>query len=266
MFVYWGSHEVANLQKGQFLQETNLALYACGPLIYLLFIPGASNRMAEPGGKTNSLKQPREEISIKYMHRPPTITPNYGNPKRALLPKSKVSRVLLYDNATQDHMLEIKLAHMNIEKERMCRLINLHKRSFTIKQKKRHGLLKVNGNGDSQRLPELSGNEAENVGGANSRNATISLPVDSKVITRDSIFADADNLKLPDIHAGTNRRHVVFKVKDSSGVTRIYHTEDDKNLLNEILPTSDLYPKLTDDPRFQSLESILVPSEKEEIF
>ena len=222
--------------------------------------------MTQPSIKTNSLKQPREEISIKYMHKPPTIPPNYGNQKRTLLPKSKVSRVLLYDNATQDHMLEIKLAHINIEKERICRVLNLHKRSFTTQQKKRQDVRKVTETGrtNTKKLPELFGNEARvNTSGANSIKVSSYSELDTKLRNIYS-FTNSEDLKLPNIE--TKGRHLIFKVKDAAGVTRIYHTEAEKDIFKEILPRYTLYRKLTDDPRFQSLESVLVPSEKEDIF
>ena len=220
--------------------------------------------MAEPGSKTNCLKQPREEVNVKYMHKPPTIPPNYGNSKRTILPKSKLSRVLLYDNATQDHMLEIKLAHINIEKERICRLLNLNKRSFTTRQKKKPNVVKlaVTGSNDVKKLPEIIGNDTkENINGARSRKFSDSSFTNSKLGKVNS--ANVEDLKLPLIDS--SRRHLIFKVKDAAGLTRIYHTEDENDLLNEILPSHKLYPKLTDDPRFQSLESILVPSEKEDL-
>ena len=229
--------------------------------------------MTEPGGKANSLKQPREEISIKYMHRPPTITPNYGSPRRASLSKSKVSRVLLYDNATQDHMLEIKLANMNIERERICRLINLHKRSFSMRQTKKYSLLKVketDNNKEIQRLPNIHGNgiklDRSLDNDKKSRNVLKSSVVDAKVVD-DYSFAKSNDLKLPAVQLDTSRRHVIFKMGDSSGITRIFQTENEKIVINDILPSHNLFHKLTDDPRFQSLESILVPAlEKEDAF
>ena len=230
--------------------------------------------MTEPGGKTNAgLKQPREEISIKYMHRPPTITPNYGSPRRASLPKSKVSRVLLYDNATQDHMLEIKLAHMNIERERICRLINLHKRSFSMRQTKRYSLLKLketDNNKETQRLPNIVGNGIK---------LDRSIDLDSKIVSKSSVDASIiepvqsstesklKKLKLPAVNSDKSRRRVVFKMDDTTGITRIFQTESEKNEINGVIPPHNLFQNLTDDPRFQCLESVLVPSfEKEDTF
>ena len=218
--------------------------------------------MTEPGSKTNGLRQPREEINIKYMHKPPTIPPNYGSPKRTILPKSKLSRVLLYDNATQDHMLEIKLAHINIEKERISRLLNLNKRSFTTRQRKKPHVAKMAGNGskDVRALPDIFGHSKKE----NQNFVKLDKLTSSSVIDLREGKMNSNNLvdlRLPIMDS--RRRHFIFKVKDTTGITRIYQTEDRNNLLNEIVPNSKRCAKLTDDPRFQSLENILVPSDRD---
>ncbi|XP_045175306.1 uncharacterized protein LOC123536303 [Mercenaria mercenaria] len=222
--------------------------------------------MARPsGGKNNSLKQPKEEINIKYMHRPPLIAPNYGSQKKSLLPKSKVSRVLLYDNATQEHMLDIKLAHINIEKERISRLINLHQRSFTLRMNKRQ----------QQKLALTAGSRNKTKNAVNSstvettrERSTLrpqSFPMDMNQDTINEVSKSQDQsdslggMKLPVID--TDKRHVIFKVKAKSGKTEVYHTIDDDGFLSDLIPMHSFYPKLTDDPRFRSLQNILVPSE-----
>ena len=232
--------------------------------------------MTEQGGKTNGgLKQPKEEISIKYMHRPPTIAPNYGSPRRASLPKSKVSRVLLYDNATQDHMLEIKLAHMNTERERICRLINLHKRSFSMRQTKRYSLLKLKGtdtNKEKQRLPNIVGNKVKSDRSLDSDLNTkdvVKPSVDNANLVSNNTSTESDlkKLRLPAVNLDKNRRHVVFKMDEATGITRIFQTEAEKTDVDGVASSHNLFHKLTDDPRFQSLESTLVPSfEKEDTF
>lgn len=223
--------------------------------------------MARPsGGKNNSLKQPKEEINIKYMHRPPLIAPNYGNQKKSLLPKSKVSRVLLYDNATQEHMLDIKLAHIKIEKERISRLINLHQRSFTMRMNKRQ----------QQILAQTAGSRPKTKSTVNSSKmenprevSTVrpkSLPVHMTKEASSEVLTNEDNqsdnlggIKLPAIDS--DKRHVIFKVKAKSGKTEVYHTIDDDGFLSDLIPMHSFYPKLTDDPRFRSLQNILVPSD-----
>ena len=245
--------------------------------------------MDRSGGKNNSLKQPKEEVNIKYMHRPPTITPNYGFQRRSMLPKSKVSRVLLYDNATQDHMLDIKLAHINIEKERICRIINLHKRSFSHRQlKKQHlkqqlaksagakpntitkhkatsnkmskasslstGINNINLSTDSQ-------NTVENISGVEESQEIVSFNHNHVLSERatDANENIPEGVKLPSI-TDNDKRHVIFRVKDTHGKVKVYHTVDDNGILNDFLPMHTLFPKLTDDPRFRSLQDLLVPT------
>ena len=43
----------------------------------------------------------RNTIDLNYMHRPPTILPNYGKRKGVLKLKTNVPKVLLFDNVTQ---------------------------------------------------------------------------------------------------------------------------------------------------------------------
>lgn len=240
--------------------------------------------------KANSLKQPKEEINIKYMHRPPTISPNYGSQKRSLLPKSKVSRVLLYDNATQDHMLDIKLSHINIEKERICRLINLHKRTFTVRQVKKQqhmaaitaGHKKDIENASSvhrrnnqhtentlsmDKLPEIrptSANEAnetkpevENVQ-ETQEGVSVDINNNEQDKSNERKSANERGFKLPEIE--DDQRHLIFKLKDSEGNTKIYHTVDENRIIGDLIPIHTFYPKLTDDPRFKLLHSSLVPT------
>lgn len=208
-----------------------------------------------PGAnKNNSLKQPKEEINVKYMHRPPTIAPNYGNQKRSLLPKSKVSRVLLYDNATQDHMLDIKLAHINIEKERISRIINLHQRSFCLRMSKKKHIMPGQSAGSRPKLPGY----AENL--ETERTKTTVRPLSMVPLNSSGQLSQGVNLggiKFPDI-ATDDKRHVIFKVKTKSGRTEVYRTVDNDGYLSDLIP---MYPKLTDDPRFKSLQSILIPLE-----
>lgn len=214
--------------------------------------------------KNNSLKQPKEEINIKYMHRPPLIAPNYGNQKKSLLPKSKVSRVLLYDNATQDHMLDIKLAHINIEKERICRLINLHQRSFTLRMSKRQHQLQTLTTGSkptvvSNTIREETSRERKSVRPM-SLPAELSKATDNNSSKTQDIQSDSlGGIKLPTIDP--EKRHVIFKVEAKSGKTEVYHTIDEEGFLSDLIPMHSFYPKLTDDPRFRSLQKSLVPSE-----
>lgn len=220
------------------------------------------------GSKNNSLQRPKEEINIKYMHRPPLITPNYGNQKRSVLPKSKVSRVLLYDNATQDHMLDIKLAHINIEKERISRILNLHKKSFSARMQKKALRMQTVSN---------SGSKQNNTGSAQDYAVTPIRPFaedremsspqnkDAQIDNVSPSDADENNVNIGDLkfpNIENDKRHVIFKVKDKDGKMAVYHTVDEHGVLSDIIPPHSFYSKLIDDPRFKSLQNSLVPMEK----
>lgn len=88
-----------------------------------------------PSSQSNS---PRKVIQDpKYMHRPPRIVPNYGKKHRGLLPKSNVSRVLLYDNVTQQQMLDVKLSYLRTEQCKAGRLMDMHRKSFIVRRQQK---------------------------------------------------------------------------------------------------------------------------------
>ncbi|XP_060575876.1 uncharacterized protein LOC132733281 [Ruditapes philippinarum] len=69
--------------------------------------------------------QPLPEINVwdkkkdktAYLHKPPTIQPNYGQKgKRSLLPKTNISRVLLYENTMQDNVLDVQVKYLTKQK------------------------------------------------------------------------------------------------------------------------------------------------------
>ncbi|KAL8584831.1 hypothetical protein ACOMHN_037536 [Nucella lapillus] len=76
---------------------------------------------------------------LSYMHRPPRIVPNYGRKLRGVrvLPKSSVSRVLLYDNVTQQQMLHVKVKHLRSEQIKTERLMDMHRKSFITRRQQR---------------------------------------------------------------------------------------------------------------------------------
>ena len=81
-----------------------------------------------PGSPTNP-NTPKKTPDPSYMHRPPRIVPNYGKKKRnGPLPKSSISRVLLYDNVTQQQMLDVKLGYLHTEQRKAGRLMDMHKK------------------------------------------------------------------------------------------------------------------------------------------
>ncbi|KAL4224735.1 hypothetical protein ACF0H5_015432 [Mactra antiquata] len=59
----------------------------------------------------------RKRGNTDYMYRPPAIKPNYGKVKETLLPKTKMSRVLLFENNMQENVLNVKLKYISKERQ-----------------------------------------------------------------------------------------------------------------------------------------------------
>ena len=82
---------------------------------------------------------PKHTNDLNYMHRPPRIVPNYGKKHRGMLPKSNISRVLLYDNVTQQQMLDVKISHLRAEQRKTGRLMDMHRKSVALPDESHSG-------------------------------------------------------------------------------------------------------------------------------
>lgn len=208
-----------------------------------------SPRLHQNGPPGDDKKETKPKgFNLNYIHSPPTIMPNLGKKRKSALPKTNVSRVLLYDNVTQQQMLDVKLSHIKVEQHRSCRLLDLHKKSFITRQRRRHQRLQDAG----LILPEIE-----------PKQKPLPSPPKSPERQRTEITEDLETLKLPSIEEDENgnKRHVIFKLKDASGNTQVFHTFDEENgIFSEIVPLHSFYAKTTDDPRFQGLEGALVKS------
>ncbi|XP_046552475.1 uncharacterized protein LOC124262086 [Haliotis rubra] len=192
-------------------------------------------------------------MDLNYMHRPPRIVPNYGKKTMSVLPKSSVSRVLLYDNVTQQQMLDVKLSHIKTEQQKTSRLLDLHRKSFLIRRlmKQQHaqdhktttpGVLEY-------LLPIL-------LAGEDNPGRDSSSPRHPKFVHSSAgeyMYRDED-VKLPDIAVRRSGR-VTFKGNDG-GVTRIMHTMSTSGEQN----SGQMWAKRRTvlDKRFKGLESLLV--------
>lgn len=65
-----------------------------------------------------------------YLHRPPTISPNYGKPLRNPLPRSYVARVILFENSLQQNLLDAEIKEYNRKIRR--RKGEFYKKKFTF--------------------------------------------------------------------------------------------------------------------------------------
>ena len=216
-------------------------------------------KMAAQQTKNNENEQQngKESSALAYMHNPPRIMPNYGKKRRSTLPKSNISRVLLYDNATQQEHLEVKLSHIKLEQNRVRRILDLHKRSFLCRQKKRQQNM-----ADSNiTLPDIHHNSKEYriLSGLSSEytQQKIQQKEETYAPRTKSAFSvsDLEVLKLPELQ--TNGKHVIFKLKEANGQTQIFHTFDNDGIFSEFVPLHSFYDKASDDPRFQGLQNSL---------
>ncbi|XP_062582450.1 uncharacterized protein LOC134244197 isoform X1 [Saccostrea cucullata] len=216
-----------------------------------------SPRLQQAGSSTDDRKETKSKgFNLNYMHNPPTIMPNLGKKRKSALPKTNVSRVLLYDNVTQQQMLDVKLSHIKVEQHRSCRLLDLHKKSFLTRQKRRQQRLQEAG----ITLPEI---EPKPKSSSSPTRIPSRTSVKSPERQPTEITEELETLKLPSLedNDNNNKRHVIFKLKDANGHTQVFHTYDEENgIFSEIVPLHSFYAKTTDDPRFQGLEGALVKS------
>lgn len=189
----------------------------------------------------------------RYMQRPPNIMPNYGKKSPKLgVPKTSLSRVLLYDNITQQQMLDVKLANIKIERQRAEYLMNMHKRSFSLglankrRKQREYGLKETK----KTHFPPLDPSK---------RGKSPTIPP-TPLLRRISTLS-LNDVKLPSID--NHKKQVVLKLKTKSGKKRTYYSNDESGIFVDFVPIHTLYESVRDDPRFQKLETALMPAEDE---
>lgn len=197
------------------------------------------------------------------MQRPPTIMPNYGkNPDKLGVPKTSLSRVLLYDNITQQQMLDVKIANIKIEKQRAEQLLETHRRSFSVHVKKLNQSLRKRKEKSKQkdqatRLPSIPQNSSS----IPQQGSNMSLQKSPSLVRRFSTFS-VNDVRLPDI--GNYNKQIVLKLKTKSGRRKMYHSYDNSGIFVDFIPLYTFYPDIKDDPRFQNLETTLISPEEED--
>ncbi|ESO97463.1 hypothetical protein LOTGIDRAFT_159495 [Lottia gigantea] len=169
-------------------------------------------------------------FNMNYLQHPPRIKPNYGKKKVQILPKTNVTRVLLYDNMTQQQMLDVKLANIRIEKHRTIRMMDLHTRSFAMQRMKK--------------MRRMFKTEIDNL---NKKNMTwLEFPEESR-----SAEGHAD-VKLPKISS----RKSLGNIETVNGITQMFNTFGVSEKSQQ--PVGIKYKKSVKDPRFVCLEKGLV--------
>ena len=213
-------------------------------------------RSAPPNRKPKT--KPRPDLFAKYMQRPPTIMPNYGkNPDKLGVPKTSLSRVLMYDNITQQQMLDVKIANIRIEKQRAEQLFNAHKRTFSIQMKKLTHC--IHQREERQRRREAKAKQVTQFPSLLSQR-TCTLQIDP-VLRRVSTLSLSD-LRLPDIDP--HNKHIFLKLQTKSGRRRLFHSYDESGMFADAVPMCKFYPAITEDPRFRKLETSLIYPEDEQ--
>lgn len=195
---------------------------------------------------------------LQYLHRPPRIMPHYKKTRVSILPKSNISRVLLYDNVTQEQMLNVKLSHINIEKRRSNSLMENHKKAFILRQAIKQKQLRAMGITNVSFLPEaVASSHCKGVlhEDQSNRPTTNILRINGET---EAVSPD-NTVQLPDINE--HKKYTVqFPSSPKNGVTKMFHTYMENS--NTLDP--DLYlQKTVYDPRFTGLEKTLIPSEFE---
>ncbi|XP_052797625.1 uncharacterized protein LOC128229836 [Mya arenaria] len=204
-------------------------------------------RSAPARRRTREAPAVRDFLATRFMQRPPIIMPNYGNRKLTLgVPKTSLTRVLLYDNITQQQMLDVKLAHIKIEKQRQEHLLNMHKRAFSVQVEKRH---------PHRPKQETKRERPKRLPNICHRNINTAASDFAPLMRRVSTFSLHD-VHLPNI--GDHRKQVILKLKTQSGCRKVFHTYDESGIFVDVVPHHTLYPDIKDDPRFQNLETSLM--------
>ena len=187
---------------------------------------------------------PKLNPRTRYMHHPPPIMPNYGKRKELGVPKTSLSRVLLYDNITQQQMLDVKLAHIKIEKQRVEKQMNLHRHSFNYRMKQKRQHQQQNKHATRRFLPPIARTGSQH--------------------TKGEIHLNEPSFTLEDVRLPRKRRsgkEIIFRIKTKNGSTAMYHSFDDKDLFTDFFPLHTFFPTIKDDPRFRNLQNTLVRME-----
>ncbi|GAB1609636.1 hypothetical protein Ahia01_001249500 [Argonauta hians] len=202
-----------------------------------------NTRLKHSGGAavaTNEINAHEIPAKLKYMHRPPRITPNYGNMASAFILKTKLSRVLLYDNVTQQFLLGRKLKSLSVEQEKAARLCDLHRKTFFnqshLRDIRQHHFTKRT---ELNRIKD---------GKMNSNHANVysrkSLSQDSKI----------RRTELPPLRIASSKQENTARHSQQSH-RRVFFVDSSKTGLVEYQKGKPL--KL--DKRFLSLEKLLIP-------
>lgn len=203
----------------------------------------------------------KKKDKTAYLHQPPSIKPNYGKRvRKGLLPKTNISRVLLYDNAMQESILNVQCKYIDHQKRGVKFSYNKNRYAFIDIQKqrqKRHEALAA----VYQRMKDAY----------IAQHGTRYMPVPREEPEIDPFFIHARlappiNVLCFYLDAQQHDQHQKAKKKakkDSSSPvhkpTMAEYLYDHERLLKGDNSEFLLYTNSVEDPRFRKLQETLVP-------
>ena len=167
--------------------------------------------------------------------------PNYGKRKELGIPKTSLSRVLLYDNITQQHILDVKLANIKIEKQRIEKQMDLNRHFFRSRMMQKQQQQQAGRKHKSRFLPPVSRSESWN-------------SVSGRLLNETSF--SLEDIRLPRKHK--NGKEILFRLKTKHGRVAMFHSYDESEIFSKLFPPHTFYPTVKDDPRFHTLKDSLV--------
>ncbi|XP_052798564.1 uncharacterized protein LOC128230386 [Mya arenaria] len=208
----------------------------------------------------------KKKDKTAYLNKPPDIKPNYGRLReKSLLPKTNISRVLLYDNAMQDAMLEVEWKYLDHQKRRVRLQYHKNRYAFVdqLKRRKRwheaweHGYMRI---------------KDEFI----AKYGTKNMPVPEEPPEIDPFFINAR--LVPPINVlcfylesqQEEKKKKGSKTKESKAIQDRYSVHrptaseymyDHERLLGATGSVPMLYTHSVEDPRFRNLKESLVPPE-----
>lgn len=200
----------------------------------------------------------RKRDKTAYLHKPPTISPNYGKPLRNPLPKTYIARVILFENSLQQNILESEIKEINWKIRR--RRGELYKKRFTfIDDRKRRQKIHEMWETGYQRMktayikkygtkymPVPTPEPEENPFFINAR---LIPPLNVLYFYLDSLAQE--ETVVPTELEDRSHKHSLKHRKS----TMAEYARDHERLIKE----TRLYSHSVEDPRFRNLEGSLIP-------
>lgn len=186
----------------------------------------------------------KKKDKTAYLHKPPIITPNYGQKnKQSLLPKTHIARVLLYENAMQDNILDVQLKYLTHQNRNFRFSHRKHRYAFIDTLKHRQKWHKIWETG-YQRMKDAF----------IAQYGTRYMPVPTPEPEVDPFIFNAR--LAPPINVLTFYLDSRQQLERKSEKEYLY---DHARLINGKDDDSMLYTHSTEDPRFRRLEKCLAP-------